>query len=110
MYENENYSGYSTYNTSSNNANSGAEGAYSSMNHSSGAGGSEPKKKNSGGFFKRALLSISLGLFFGIFAGVGFYAVQQATGLLNPVEKTPAITEQVQMIPEHSEASDKENI
>lgn len=110
MYENENYSGYSTYNTSSNNANSGAEGAYSSMNNSSGAGGSEPKKKNSGGFFKRALLSISLGLFFGIFAGVGFYAVQQATGLLNPVEKTPAITEQVQMIPEHSEASDKENI
>ncbi len=40
------------------------------------------EKGHKGGFFRKALLSVSLGLFFGIFAGLGFYAVQQGTGML----------------------------
>ncbi|MDE7269193.1 MAG: trypsin-like peptidase domain-containing protein, partial [Acetatifactor sp.] len=42
------------------------------------------------GLGQKIMLSISLGLFFGIFAGVGFYGVMQATGALqsNPVEIT----------------------
>lgn len=41
------------------------------------------KEKKRSGFLKKAMLSISLGLFFGLFAGIGFYAVQQTTGLLD---------------------------
>lgn len=37
--------------------------------------------QKSGGIFQKIILSISLGLFFGIFAGVGFFAVQQGMGL-----------------------------
>lgn len=37
----------------------------------------EKPKKAGNGFFKKILLNISLGLFFGLFAGIGFYAVQQ---------------------------------
>ncbi len=42
------------------------------------------------GLGQKIMLSISLGLFFGIFAGVGFYGVMQATGALqsNTVELT----------------------
>lgn len=38
------------------------------------------KDKKGGGFFKKALLSVSLGLFFGVFLGLGFYSVMYATG------------------------------
>ncbi len=38
-------------------------------------------KEHKGGFLRKALLSVSLGLLFGIFAGVGFYAVYQGTGM-----------------------------
>ncbi len=37
-----------------------------------------PKKKS--GFFQKALLAVSLGLLFGLFAGMGIYAVMEATG------------------------------
>ena len=40
--------------------------------------GKETKKK--GGGFRKFMLSISLGLCFGLFAGIGFYAVQLGTG------------------------------
>ena len=107
MYENENYSGYNTYDTSDNSVtgeskNNAATG--NSVNSNSTYGNSsnnsgvysdatfsavnsskvEPEKKKSGGFFNKALLSVSLGLFFGMFAGIGFYAVQQGMDLLNP--------------------------
>lgn len=41
---------------------------------------SEPKK--GGGFFRKLMVSLSLGLCFGLFAGFGFYAVQRGTGQL----------------------------
>ena len=44
------------------------------------------KKKKSGGFFKKALVSISLGILFGLFAGAGFYAVQRVGDMLMPGE------------------------
>ena len=76
-------------------------------NHTSSASGmstayngaAEPAKKKksgkAGGFFKKALVSVCLGLFFGVFAGVGFYAVQQVTGMLNPeeVQEQEAVTD-----------------
>ena len=41
----------------------------------------EGKEKKKGGFFRKAVLAVSLGLFFGLFAGIGFVAVQQASAL-----------------------------
>ncbi len=41
----------------------------------------ERNSDKGGGFFRKALLSVSMGLFFGLFAGIGFYAVQQGLGL-----------------------------
>lgn len=83
MYENENYSGYSTYQTSTNTVNG------SENNQQFNNGQSEPPKSR---FMQKLLLSISLGLFFGLFAGVGFYAVQQGTGLLNKQEVNSSVT------------------
>lgn len=42
----------------------------------------EKKKKesNGGGFFRKALVSLSLGLIFGVCAGLGLYAVEALTG------------------------------
>ena len=95
MYENQNentnYSGYSTYNTNTGTATGGSnsgvysDATYRNITNNDGASMRKeaPKaKSNVGGFFKKVLLSISLGLFFGMFAGIGFYAVQQGTGLL----------------------------
>lgn len=41
----------------------------------------EPRQKT--GVFKKMMLSVSLGLCFGLFAGLGFYAVQLGTGQLS---------------------------
>ena len=41
----------------------------------------EKKKRGHSGYLKKALISISLGLFFGVFAGLGIYAVQSVTGM-----------------------------
>lgn len=43
----------------------------------------EKKKKEGTGFFKKALVCVALGLFFGVCAGLGFYAVETATGMLD---------------------------
>ena len=43
---------------------------------------SEKKKKAHGGFLKKALVCVSLGLVFGIFAGLGWYGVQSLTGMI----------------------------
>lgn len=53
----------------------------------------KPKKM---GFFSKLLVSISLGLFFGIFAGIGFVGVQQASNTLQPKE-TPVVEEPEQV-------------
>lgn len=44
------------------------------------------EKKKSGGFLKKALVSISLGILFGLFAGAGFFAVQRVGDMLMPGE------------------------
>lgn len=90
MYENENYSGYSTYDTGNN-----------PVTLNQGNSPREPEKK-SGGYFKKVLLSVSLGLFFGMFAGVGFYGVQQATGLLNKQQSTEVVTDKVDSITQNN--------
>lgn len=124
MYENENYSGYNSYNTenagsdnSGMNNNASVNGSYNYNGNTSTENvydqnvsaennygttaayaaaydGKKKKPGKAGAFFKKALLSISLGLFFGLFAGIGFYAVQEAVGVLYPEpEKTEEVTD-----------------
>ena len=42
----------------------------------------EKKEKKRGGYFKKALAAVSLGLFFGVFAGLGLYVVEYTTDLI----------------------------
>jgi serine protease Do len=54
----------------------------------------EKKPHTSKGYFRKAVLAVSLGLFFGLFAGLGLYIVENATGMLDRNETTvAAITE-----------------
>lgn len=104
MYENDIYSGNGT--------GSDTTGAYSGGNYSTYQttgtttfeevkseevpnkdGGKKDKEPKKGGVMRKFLLSISLGLFFGLFAGIGFYAVQEATGMLNKQESTEAVSQ-----------------
>ena len=99
MYDNENYSGsdtnsYSTYQTGGDSTFSNSYqqnyGGQNGNQEADAAGkGKEKKQKNQNGFLRKALLSVSLGLFFGLFAGIGFYAVQQGLGI---AEKTDSQT------------------
>ncbi|MDE7246781.1 MAG: trypsin-like peptidase domain-containing protein [Lachnospiraceae bacterium] len=41
----------------------------------------EKKAKRQGGYFKKALAAVSLGLLFGLFAGLGLYAVESVSGM-----------------------------
>ncbi|NLL77836.1 MAG: PDZ domain-containing protein [Clostridiales bacterium] len=102
-----NFSGQSTgaYSTGYNNTNTYGgyrygnnynymENAYST---GSGAGdgankqpGKEKKERRGGRYLKKALVVVSLGLFFGICAGVGFFAVESATGALQKASVTTA--------------------
>ncbi|MDE5597591.1 MAG: trypsin-like peptidase domain-containing protein [Lachnospiraceae bacterium] len=56
------------------------------------------KKKEKGagrGYLKKMLVCVSLGLFFGLCAGLGFYAVESATGMLgHDTNKSNALTVQ----------------
>ena len=51
----------------------------------------EKKKTSRGGYLKKALISVSLGLFFGVFAGLGWYGVQSVTNMFG----TNAIEEKI---------------
>ena len=121
MYENDNFSGYETGNENTTGTFSGAdlnetrtENSYGYENHSTtqsaagstngyttyqmggttGSNNTEPKKtKKHGGYFRKAMVSVSLGLFFGLFAGIGFYAVQQGTGMLKTGTDTAVVGE-----------------
>ena len=121
MYENDNFSGYGTGNENTTGTFSGAdlnetrtENSYGYEDRSStqsaagstngyttyqmggttGSNNTEPKKtKKHGGYFRKAMVSVSLGLFFGLFAGVGFYAVQQGTGMLKTGTDTAVVDE-----------------
>ncbi len=90
MYENEIYSGTgagpnTTNNVTNNNTGSNLYGEYyTSSNHSFNDRGNIPpeKKKKNSSVFTKIMLSISLGLFFGLFAGIGFLAVQQSSSFI----------------------------
>lgn len=88
MYDNEIYSGNHTGDHTT--TGTYAESPYQSYNTNGTAGGNygsqiprepEKKKKASGGFGKKLLMCACLGLCFGLFGGLGLYAVQQVAGL-----------------------------
>ena len=103
MYENEIYSG-------DNKADNNGASPYfdytarptEELNRESGSAGKkkEKRKKEPGrkpGAFKKIMLSVSMGLCFGLFAGVGFYGVQLATGQL---ARTNGSTDVITELPE----------
>lgn len=97
MYENEIYSNsdtgtstgsnqYTTYQTTGSSFGPGQAGAGNQAQGYMAQGqgmqqGRTPGKK--GGTFRKLMLSVALGLCFGLFAGIGFYAVQLGTGQLS---------------------------
>lgn len=100
MYENDNFSGYETGNENTTGTFSGVSAAGSANGYTTyqmgGSTGSNTEPKNSkkhGGYFRKAMVSVSLGLFFGLFAGIGFYAVQQGTGMLKTGTDTAVVGE-----------------
>lgn len=50
----------------------------------------EKKPRKGGGYFRKAVLAVSLGLFFGLFAGLGLYIVESATGMMNGADTEAA--------------------
>ena len=100
MYENDNFSGYETGDENTTGTFRGGSAAGSANGYTTyqmgGSTGSntEPKTpKKQGGYFRKAMVSVSLGLFFGLFAGIGFYAVQQGTGMLKTGADTAVVDE-----------------
>ena len=98
MYENDNFSGYGTgnENTTGTFSGAGSTNGYTTyqMGGTTGSNNTEPKKtKKHVGYFRKAMVSVSLGLFFGLFAGIGFYAVQQGTGMLKTGTDTAVVGE-----------------
>lgn len=87
MYEENNHMNYNNTNT---NTGSGAySGRYSSYEISPNRP-KEPEKKKSSGFFKKALICMALGLIFGGFGALGFFAVHLATGTLSGTDSQAA--------------------
>ena len=80
MYENEIYSGDRTGDHTT-----GTYQSYQTDRSLQGGNGNIPqepeKRKHAVGFGKKLLLCACLGLCFGLFGGLGLYAVQQATGM-----------------------------
>ena len=100
MYENDNFSGYETGNENTTGTFSGVSAAGSANGYTTyqmgGSTGSNTEPKNSkkhGGYFRKAMVSVSLGLFIGQLAGIGFYAVQQGTGMLKTGTDTAVVGE-----------------
>ncbi|MDE6214248.1 MAG: trypsin-like peptidase domain-containing protein [Lachnospiraceae bacterium] len=52
----------------------------------------KPKKKGAGSYFKKAAAAVSLGLLFGLFAGLGLFLVESASGMLDKSAETTAGT------------------
>ncbi|MBO5474423.1 MAG: trypsin-like peptidase domain-containing protein [Lachnospiraceae bacterium] len=76
------YTGYTGYQNNTGNYQYGNTypNDYTQMNQK------KPKEKRprkGGGYFRKAVLAVSLGLFFGLFAGLGLYIVESATGMMN---------------------------
>ncbi len=70
----------------------------------------EPEeKKKRGGFLKKALLSLSLGLIFGLFAGTGFYAVNTVFNMLKGEENAAVLEAQEKAVTEPSNIEEPNN-
>ena len=85
MYEENNnlgYTGNTNMNGNANAGNSAYTGGYSSYEISSNSP-KAPQKKKSSGFFKKMLICMALGLIFGGFGALGFFAVNLATRTLS---------------------------
>ncbi len=80
MYEENNHVNYNA-----NAGNSAYSGGYSSYEISPNRP-KEPEKKKSSGFFKKMLVCMALGLIFGGFGALGFFAVNLATDTLSGEE------------------------
>lgn len=65
--------------------------AYARMDHKKDKKGRE-KKAHTGGYIKKALVAISLGLFFGVFAGAGLYIVDAVSDTLHRGDSTSMIS------------------
>ncbi len=65
----------------------------------------EKKAKRHSGYLKKALVAVSLGLFFGLFAGLGFYIVEAASGMTD--RNSAVVSEEAEKAPllEKAEAS-----
>ncbi len=117
MYENDIYSGTSTGSdttgvysgTNNNTINDAAQTHYSTYQTTGAATFEEVKTDNAsngnyenpnnsqkepkkGGLMRKIALSVSMGLFFGMFAGLGFFAVQEATNKMIPQESQENVT------------------
>lgn len=76
------YTGYTAYQNNAGNYRYGNTypNDYTQMNQKKTK---EKKTHKGGGYLKKAVLAVSLGLFFGLFAGLGLYIVESATGMLD---------------------------
>lgn len=129
MYENNYPNNYS--NSYSNNP--GTEHAGSSQNHMAGQPGieyrtyqsagsyqygsaypggyvqtgqkKEKKAKRHSGYFKKALVAVSLGLFFGLFAGLGLYIVEAASGMTDRNSAAVSEKTETEPLPEKADVS-----
>lgn len=75
IYNSTQYQGYNAYHT-------GPGNTFQGQNPNPGTKGKEPKRKGKG-VFRKVMMSVSMGLLFGLFAGVGFYAVHEGTAQLS---------------------------
>ncbi len=105
MYDNENYFDYSdssTYET-------GSTGVFTGSYQNIEPEMPKTKKEKKPGFVKKAIVSISLGLLFGAFAGLGFYGVWSATGMKQQANVKETVI-MGQEIPQTSTLSNTNNI
>lgn len=87
-------SAYQTGGTYSHNAGSYQYGNTYPNSYAQAAHKKEKKPKAGNGYFKKALACVGLGLFFGVFAGLGFYVVETVSGM-NTRAETQQVSEAV---------------
>ena len=103
------------YGASRNDAAGSGTGNYGTGYNNAG-GSSTGSHRKKGGTFRKVILSISLGLCFGLFAGLGFYAVQLGTGQVAQQEEvkqeniSPALSSGVTNPSEGDNAHTADNI
>lgn len=79
--------------------------AYGAENGNTYKNKKEKKPKTGSGYWKKALVAVSLGLFFGICAGLGFFAVDAVTGAIKGNDGTGEMTQAQQQAEETANAA-----